>query len=600
MSGMIEVAKATVTIVPNMQGAQKTITSQLAGAGSSAGNAAGLSIGSGIKKAIAAIGIGKVLGKVLNEGSELQQNLGGTEAVFGKHADKLQNIAKTAYKDMGLSASEYMATANKMGSLFQGSGVSQVKSLSLTTQAMQRAADVASVMGIDTSMAMESIAGAAKGNFTMMDNLGVAMNATTLQAYALEKGVNFKWNTASNAEKAELAMQMFMERTSQYEGNFARESEETFSGSLGAMKAAANDFAANLMLGQDIAPAMENLVTSATTFLAGNLLPAIGRIFASLPTAIGTAISTGAPIIAQKSAELITALTNGINQNAPKIAQALPTVVESGIKKISENLPTIAAKGAELLKSLGESIAQNTPMLASAAAETITSLNGYLAEHLPEIAEKGGEMLGNLAKGVILHLPEIGAAAVKIGAFLISNLATVGRTLLKSGLNLASQVAKGIVEGVGTHIRNAATKAKEAITKPITEAKEKIKSIFPLSVGKILSNIKVPHINVSGGKAPYGIGGMGTAPHINVTWAAKGLILGKATLIGAGEAGREGIIPLSGSAMRPFAQAIASEMPEGSRSRITTNNYYFSITGDNPKEISDEVVRQIEIYARTA
>ena len=63
---------------------------------------------------------------------------------------------------MGLSASDYMATANKMGSLFQGSGVSIEKSVNLTADAMQRAADVASVMGLDTSMAMESIAGAAK------------------------------------------------------------------------------------------------------------------------------------------------------------------------------------------------------------------------------------------------------------------------------------------------------------------------------------------------------------------------------------------------------------------------------------------------------
>jgi hypothetical protein len=34
---------------------------------------------------------------------------------------------------------------------------------------MQRAADVASVMGLDTTMAMDSIAGAAKGNFTMIN-----------------------------------------------------------------------------------------------------------------------------------------------------------------------------------------------------------------------------------------------------------------------------------------------------------------------------------------------------------------------------------------------------------------------------------------------
>ena len=68
-----------------------------------------------------------------------------------------------------MSASEYMGTANKMGSLFQGSGMDQQKALEMTSSAMQRAADVASVMGVDTSTAMESIAGAAKGNFTMIN-----------------------------------------------------------------------------------------------------------------------------------------------------------------------------------------------------------------------------------------------------------------------------------------------------------------------------------------------------------------------------------------------------------------------------------------------
>lgn len=50
---------------------------------------------------------------------------------------------------------------------------------------MQRAADMASVMGIDMQMALDSVAGAAKGNFTMMDNLGVAMNATNVGSLML-------------------------------------------------------------------------------------------------------------------------------------------------------------------------------------------------------------------------------------------------------------------------------------------------------------------------------------------------------------------------------------------------------------------------------
>lgn len=231
-------------------------------------------------------------------GMELEQNLGGTEAVFGEYAESVQILAETAYKNMGLSASDYMATANKMGSLFQGSGLEQERAMELSTKAMQRAADVASVMGIDTSMAMESIAGAAKGNFTMMDNLGVAMNATTLSAYALEKGINFEWKTASNAEKAELAMQMFFERTEQYAGNFAREANSTLAGSFGRMQTNIQDILAKMALGQDIKPSLANLQESVLAF-AHNIVPAVVAIINQLPDLISGIISTVGPVIEQ-------------------------------------------------------------------------------------------------------------------------------------------------------------------------------------------------------------------------------------------------------------------------------------------------------------
>jgi hypothetical protein len=117
----------------------------------------------------AAIKLGK---EVVQQFGELEQNLGGSEAVFGKYAASIQKTGEEAYKNLGVSQSEYLATANKMGALFQGSGIEQQKSLELTEKAMQRAADMASVMGIDMQMALDSVAGAAKGNFTMMDNFG--------------------------------------------------------------------------------------------------------------------------------------------------------------------------------------------------------------------------------------------------------------------------------------------------------------------------------------------------------------------------------------------------------------------------------------------
>lgn len=283
MAGTI--ATAYVQVMPSTEGITHNLEEQLGGAGEVAGKKAGSSFIGKMGKVLASAAAVKVVADffkgAIKQGAELQQNIGGTQAVFGKAATDLTSRATQAYKSMGLSASDYMATANKMGALFQGSGMSQVQSMQLTTKAMQRAADVASVMGIDTAAAMDAVAGAAKGNFTMMDNLGVAMNATTLQAYALEKGINFDWNTASQAEKSQLAMEMFFDRTSQYAGNFAKEAEGTISGSLGMLKASWADFLGNLVTGGDVRGTFRNVFKSVVT-VAKNILPAIGNIFLGL------------------------------------------------------------------------------------------------------------------------------------------------------------------------------------------------------------------------------------------------------------------------------------------------------------------------------
>lgn len=330
------IGKAYVQIIPKAEGITGQIENIISPAAEESGTKGGASLGKaligGLAKAGIVAGVGKLFADSLNLGAELQQNLGGTEAVFGDYANTIQKEAESAYKNMGLSASDYMATANKMGSLFQGSGIDQQESLDLTSKAMQRAADVASVMGIDTSMAMESIAGAAKGNFTMMDNLGVAMNATTLEAYALEKGVNFEWNTASNAEKSQLAMEMFFDKTSQYAGNFERESKETFSGALGSMKSAAQNVLGNLALGRDISPSLKTLGTTVKTFLVGNVLPMIGNIVSQIPTFLAQLpafIGDLLPDLVAGAADIVAGLGQGIIDNIPVFIASIGQMFQS-------------------------------------------------------------------------------------------------------------------------------------------------------------------------------------------------------------------------------------------------------------------------------
>lgn len=391
------IGTAYVKIMPTAKGISGEISKQMAPEARSAGKSAGKSIVGALKGVIATAAIGKFFKDAITAGGELEQNLGGTEAVFGEFAKNVQKTADEAYKNMGMSASDYMATANKMGSLFQGSGVEQERALKLTTEAMQRAADVASVMGLDTSAAMESIAGAAKGNFTMMDNLGVAMNATTLQAYALEKGVNFKWDTASNAEKAELAMQMFMERTAQYEGNFARESEETFSGSLGAMKSAATNFIATLSLGGDIQKPLGEMVESAKTFLFNNLFPMVWNIIKEIPGIIGSGLKdlfTNLPGMVDAAIEFINNLAENIKNNGGAFMTGLIEIVSAGweaVKNIDwlglgKSLITLLWEG---LKAVAPVIWDGIKTIATKAANFFSSINW------PEVGMKAVRLIGN-------------------------------------------------------------------------------------------------------------------------------------------------------------------------------------------------------------
>jgi hypothetical protein len=92
-----------------------------------------------------------------------------------------------------------------------------------------------------------------------------------------------------------------------------------------------------------------------------------------------------------------------------------------------------------------------------------------------------------------------------------------------------------------------AGKIKAAIDKGLTPVKnfvDKVKSFFPINLGKILSGIKLPHFSVSGGSAPWGIGGKGSMPKFSVSWYAKGGIFKRPSVIGVGEAGAEAVLPI--------------------------------------------------------
>ncbi len=304
----------------------------------------GIAIAAGIAAGVA--GLAALTGKALMAGAELEQQLGGSEAVFGEFASGIQEKAKVAYKNAGLSQQEFLQGANKMGSLFQGAGFSVQQSMTMSADSMQRASDIASIMGISTTDALEAITGMAKGNFTMMDNLGVAMNDTALGAYALSKGINKSTTSMSIQEKVGLANQLFLEKTAKYAGNYAKEND-TLSGSLNTTKKAFD----NLLTGQgDVNDFIDSML--------GTISIAVPKIVALLP-------------------KIVTGLSAVLNALVPALSAALPTLIPALIGAVSSLLQAVVAAFPSIVKVLVDAL----PLLIDAFIQLFLAI----VKALPEI-----------------------------------------------------------------------------------------------------------------------------------------------------------------------------------------------------------------------
>lgn len=360
---------------------------------------------------LAALGIGKIIGDSIMSGGELEQQLGGVEVVFSEHAESMRKAAATAYKDMGLSESDYLAKANKMGALLKGSGFDTGYASAMSQQVMQRASDVASIMGVDVKDAMEAVTGAAKGNFTMMDNLGVAMNDTTLQAYAQEKGLG---KLETTQQKVSAAMQMFLDKTEYATGNYAREND-TFSGSLTTAKAQLENMTADL--GTQLLPTATSLLTLARGGLEaisplvvslGNGLNSVAQYLIGLSpsakTLLGIAVGAAVAIPAATKAHALWTAANEkwnslLNILIPKEAKRANImkaaagwlVILAGLLSI---VASVGATAREMNESEGAAM-EDTAAGADKAAESTDSLSDSM-EGLGKSADTAEKKLADI------------------------------------------------------------------------------------------------------------------------------------------------------------------------------------------------------------
>ena len=141
----------------------------------------------------------------------------------------------------------------------------------------------------------------------------------------------------------------------------------------------------------------------------------------------------------------------------------------------------------------------------------------------------------------------------KVGSW-FSNTFSSAWNAIKGIFNNWGSFFSGLID----KIKSAFSNVVSIMTTPIENAKNFIKSAFDKIKSFVnfkweLPKLKLPHISVTGGVAPFGIGGKGSLPKFSIQWYKDGGILSGAqifgamggNLLGGGEAGKEAVLPLS-------------------------------------------------------
>lgn len=604
----MDLGTAYVQVVPSARGMSGALQSMLGGEADSAGALAGKKIIGKVTGLLAAAGIGTALvagmSKSLSEGAKLEQSIGGIETLFKKSSDKMIEYADQAYKTAGISANTYMEQATSFSaSLLQSTGGDTEKAAEAANQAIIDMSDNANKMGTNIGSIQDAYQGFAKQNYTMLDNLKLGYGGTKTEMERLladaEKisGQEYDISNLSDVYEAIHVIQGELDIT----GTTSKEAASTFSGSFASMQAAASNMLGDLMLGRNIEPAMKGLAESSSTFLFGNLIPAVGRIFMSLPAAAAAFIRAGIPAFTSAGSEMIESLKSGAEAYIPQFVNALPELISMGLDVISQNLPGFLAKGSELIQFLANGALQAVPVLLSTAADIVSQLPDFFIKNAPKIATAGGELMAQLAVSLVKNYPKIMAASLKLGMAITTGLVKLVPTMLSVGVKFVASFVKGISGPALSSVKSAAERVKNAVTKPIESAKNvisgivnKIKGFFPISGGRLFTGLKLPHFSVSGGSFPFGVGGKGSLPHWNVSWYRKAMdnpyLFTRPTLDirGYGEAGDEMLYGRS---------RLMSDIREaaGGRPQQITNNYNVTFYGvDSMHEAAEEFLHYVK------
>lgn len=389
------------------------------------------------------------------------------------------------------------------------------------------------------------------------------------------------------------------------------------SGALSKLAQDAINFSGQLPGLTKIGGDLINGLISSVTQNSGSITTAVGQLLNNL----ASTISTGLNVFTSVGVNLLTTIANGMTQGIPTfLGQALPMLTQF-TESLRSNAGKLINAGLTLIQNIAQGLINSIPVLIAYVPTIITNLAGIINDNAPKILATGVTIITNLAIGLVRAIPLLIANLPKIITAIVSvftafNWFSLGKnivtgiikgvknlpSLLKGAAKNAVNGFKGAFKGNGilSAVKGAFTKIPSAVKSIFTKAVSLVKS-FPgrfksaLKFSWSLPHLNLPHLSVSGGKAPFGIGGKGSLPSFHISWYKKAMespyVFSDATLFGAGEAGDEMLYGRS---------RLMNDIKEATQG--TKNDVIINVTvngADNPEEwgrrMASELRRQVKM-----
>lgn len=472
----IEVAKCYITVIPSLEGSQKTIATEMGAVvepaaketGEKSGKHFGESLAKGLKATTAvigaamatataaAVGTGKAFVSAANDVASYGDNIAKSSAKMNMSAQGYQEwsfiLERSGASIEGMKTSMLKLTkaAESGDKTFQQLGISQdqLKNMSpeetwnATIAALQKVKDE----GQRTALANKLLGKGATElaplfNTTaeetekmrqQVHELGGVMSDEAVNSAAKYQDEMTNMQTALTGVKNNM-MSQFLPGISSVMSGLSK----VFSGNGGVEE-----------IRQGLQSVIQNITQMAPQFfqLASVLITELMNGFApmlpQLVTSIFGFLQTGLMTLVTMIPQLMPVITQGIQGIASALLTCLPVLIQALIDMVSQlvtwlasgdNVKTFVDGIFQLISTLASSLADVLPVLIPAIVNIIGQIAASLTDpkNIKMIVQAALTIVGAVVVALVKALPEIGGVIVKLGANLLGLLKELGGSILQ-------------------------------------------------------------------------------------------------------------------------------------------------------------------------